>query len=212
MDPEFWHTRWNSNQIGFHQKDINAMLMGQLKALDLSPGSRIFVPLCGKSHDIVWLLSQGYSVVGAELSKLAIDQLFEELNLIPEISTIGVLLHYHAPDIDIFVGDIFNLDAEIIGQTDAVYDRAALVALPQDMRERYAQHMPWLTNTAPQLLICFEYDQSIMQGPPFSINAQEVERLYGDHYSLTPLAHADVKGGLKGVCSAIETAWHLYAL
>ena len=165
MEPAFWHERWSSNQIGFHQKDINAMLMGQLKVLDLSPGSRIFVPLCGKSHDIAWLLSQGYSVVGAELSKLAIDQLFEELNLIPEISATGALLPYRAPDIDIFVGDIFDLDADTIGPVDATYDRAALVALPQDMRERYAQHMSRLTHSAPQLLICFEYDQNVMQGP-----------------------------------------------
>jgi len=209
MDAEFWHERWRENRIGFHQPAPNAMLVDHIGALGLAAGARIFLPLCGKTRDIGWLLSQGYRVAGAELSRLAVDQLFEDLGLTPEITEMGALARFHAPGIDIFAGDIFALDAEGLGPVDASYDRAALVALPPDMRARYGAHMARITGGAPQFVICFDYDQSLMSGPPFSIDAAEIARVYGPHYGLTDLAHAPVSGGLKGICPATERVWLL---
>jgi len=209
MDANFWHKRWEKNEIGFHQGDINALMVDNFQALSLRKKSRVFVPLCGKTLDIAWLLSQGYRVVGAELSKLAVEQLFAELGIEPNISTSGKLQHFKATNIDIFVGDIFDLSADTIGVIDAIYDRAALVALPSDLRGKYSLHMNKITNTAPQLLICFEYDQTAMQGPPFSIDKSEILRVYGAHYKLTPIARVVVDGGLKGICPAKEVAWLL---
>ena len=210
MDASFWHEKWESNDIAFHQSQANPALVKHFDALSLVAGGRVFVPLCGKTLDIHWLLSQGFRVAGAELSPLAIDQLFAELWVEPAIATIGESRHYSAPDIDIFVGDIFALTRAILGPVDAVYDRAALVALPEAMRARYSAHLIDITHTAPQLLVCFEYDQRVMEGPPFSICRDEVKRQYGATYSVTPLACGSVSGGLKGICPAEETVWLLH--
>lgn len=209
MDRDFWLEKWNSNEIAFHQSEVNRMLVGHFGALSLPGGTRVFVPLCGKTLDIAWLLSKGYRVVGVELSEAAVQSLFAELDVKPDITRTGTLKRFSAPDIDIFVGDLFDLSQDVLGTVDAVYDRAALVALPADLRKRYASYIAELTNRSPHLLICFEYDQAAMQGPPFSIGEEELVRLYAQHYDLTSLASADVPGGLKGMCPAVETAWLL---
>ncbi len=169
----------------------------------------MFVPLCGKSLDLGWLLSQDYAVTGAELSELAVTQLFAELKFEPRISEVGKHKLFHGDKIDIFVGDLFDLSPKILGPVEAVYDRAALVALPETMRERYTTHLKTLTALAPQLVIGYEYDQTIVPGPPFSVTPDELHRHYSDSYALTPLARLDVPGGLKGKCPATEHVWKL---
>ena len=209
MDAQFWHDRWASNEIGFHKSEANPLLVKYLGELSLANGSRIFLPLCGKTLDIGWLLSHGFQVAGAELSGIAIQQLFAQLGVTPTITKVGALDHYHAPQLDIFVGDIFNVTPEMLGQVDAVYDRAALVALPPQMRARYTAHLASLTAQAPQLLISFEYDQQAMEGPPFSVTTAEIQQQYGPRYDITVLASLDVPGGLKGRCPATERVYVL---
>lgn len=209
MEPEFWHNRWTTDRIAFHEGHPNALLTENFYRLALEPHSRLFLPLCGKTTDISWLLKLGYRIAGAELSRTAIEQLFDELGLTPEIVSLDQILHFRAPLIDIFVGNIFDLNAETLGRVDAVYDRAALVALPSEMRQRYATHLARLTDKARQLLICFEYDQSLVDGPPFSVDREEVARLYGNLYDLRHLVTTEIEGGLKSACPATETAWLL---
>jgi thiopurine S-methyltransferase len=148
-------------------------------------------------------------VAGAELSQIAIEQLFMELGLQPEISTVGEVAQWSANNLDLFVGDIFALSRKMLGPVDAIYDRAALVAFPEEMRNRYTAHLIGMTHKAPQLLICYDYDQSLMQGPPFSIRNEEVHRHYADHYEVTLMASTEVPGGLKGKCAAKENVWLL---
>ena len=209
MHASYWHKKWEINQIGFHQEITNPLLIKHLPQLELPREGRVFIPLCGKTVDIKWLLSQGYQVAGAELSEIAIIQLFEALDVEAEKTTIGSLIHYHAENIDIFVGDVFDLDAEQLGHVDAIFDRAALVALPLETRQRYTQHLVEITKNAPQLLICFEYDQSVMSGPPFNIVADEVEAHYASDYSIRLLEATDLQGGLKGKVPALEAIWLL---
>ena len=209
MDTQFWHDRWASNEIGFHKSEANPLLVTYFKELALAKGSRVFVPLCGKTLDIPWLLSNGYLVAGAELSSIAIDQLFAELGITPTIRKSGGMDHYHANNIDIFVGDLFDVTRTMLGQVDALYDRAALVALPETIRRRYAAHVTDITDHAPQLLICYEYDQRAAEGPPFSVSREEVQRHYAHRYQLRLLTSADVPGGLKGKCAATEHVWLL---
>ena len=209
MDPNFWHKRWEKNEIGFHQSAVNVLLSDHFSGLSLPQTSRVFVPLCGKTRDIAWLLSQGHRVVGVELSKLAVEELFVDLGVAPKISVQGELSRYSAPGLEIFVGDIFELSGDLLGRVDAIYDRAALVAFPTEMRGRYGAHVAAITQLAPQFLICFEYDQAVMNGPPFSIDRQKVHDVYGAHYQIEPITNRDVAGGLKGKCPAQETAWHL---
>jgi thiopurine S-methyltransferase len=209
MQPDFWHERWQTNQIGFHLPEANPLLVKHFSALQLNTGTRVFLPLCGKTLDIGWLLAQGFSVVGAELSQIAIEDLFEQLNLTPNITQKNDITHFSATNIDIFVGDIFKLSPETLGKIDAIYDRAALVALPDEMRKAYTAHLMALTHTAPQLLICFEYDQRTHVGPPFSISADEVKQHYQTNYDLTLLASETMADGLKGKYPATEQVWHL---
>lgn len=208
MDPDFWHNRWETGQTGFHQGKPNAFLVDHLNALNLPDGARIFLPLCGKTHDIAWLLSKGFHVIGAELSQLAIDQLFEDLGVTPEVTELGPLTRMSADSIDIYVGDIFELTKDTLGPVDATYDRAALIALPADMRARYAAHLTAITAKAPQLVITLQYDQGVISGPPFSVIEDELRKLYSAAYALTRLA-CDNEAGVKDH-PATEEIWHLH--
>ncbi len=209
MDSSFWRQRWEKGEIAWHESKANPLLVKHFNELSLAKGSRIFVPLCGKTLDISWLLSNGYRVAGAELNQIAIEQLFMELGVQPETSTVGEMEQWSAHNLDIFVGDIFALSRKMLGPVDAVYDRAALVALPEPMRKRYAAHLTEMTGKAPQLIICYEYDQSVMEGPPFSVSNDEVKRHYAANYDVTLIASTDVSGGLKGKCPAKENVWLL---
>jgi len=210
MDHGFWHRRWQKNEIGFHEARPNELLIDNLNALKLTANSRIFVPLCGKTLDIGWLMRQGHDVVGVELSSKAVDELFESLKITPVKSTLNSgLICYESPQLTVYQGDIFNLTAEQLEPVDAVYDRAALVALPDDLRLKYSRHLLEISHATKQLLIVFDYDQSQLSGPPFSINKAEIERHYNNTYVIKLLHCREVDGGLKGSCFATESSWLL---
>lgn len=209
MEANYWHNKWEQNDIGFHKAQANPLLVKHLDQLSLKNGDRIFLPLCGKTLDISWLLSQGFQVVGAELSELAIQQLFEQLELTPEVELLGELKRYSAQNIDIFVGDIFAISQQMMGKIDAIFDRAAMVALPKEMRENYARHLIGITCIAPQLLITFEYDTEGVSGPPHAIAREEVAAHYGNFYQAMTLELFDLPGGIKGKPEAIEHVWLL---
>lgn len=209
MDPDFWHKKWESNVIGFHKSEANALLVEHFKTLALVKGSRVFVPLCGKTLDIAWLLANDYRAVGVELSELAVKQLFESLELTPTVSEVEGFTRYQAEAVDIFVGDFFQLTQALLGAVDVVYDRAAFVALPLEMRHRYTKHLIEITESASQLLISFEYDQTLQAGPPFAITNAEINQHYQSAYDMTLLASEAVEGGLKGKCEAVENVWLL---
>jgi thiopurine S-methyltransferase len=148
MEASFWQQRWEDNDIAFHKNEANPLLIKYFNQLSLVNGSRVFLPLCGKTLDIPWLLSNGYRVAGAELSKIAVETLFMKLEMKPKISRVSEVDHYSAQNIDIFVGDIFHLSSKILGLVDAIYDRAALVALPEKIRNQYTAHLIKITNKA----------------------------------------------------------------
>lgn len=207
MDANFWLQRWDENNIGFHGNEANAHLVEHFPSLGLPANSRVFLPLCGKTLDIAYLLSCGFRVVGAELSEKAIEQLFDELGVRPDIVDIGGLKHYRADNLDIFVGDIFHVSRFLLGTVDAIYDRAALVALPPAMRKEYSKHLMHLTETSPQLLITYEYDQTVVPGPPFSVSKDEVHEHYDAAYTVKHLAR--IEAPLRGSVPAEENVWLL---
>lgn len=211
MKASFWLQRWAENNIGFHENEANPLLVKNFDGLSLDKGSRVFVPLCGKTLDIAWLLTNGCRVAGVELSASAIDELFIALGVEPELSKVGELTLYSAKGIDIFVGDIFDLSTSILGPINAIYDRAALMALPKNMRVQYAAHIVKLTRNAPQLLICYEYEQSLMEGPPFSISNEEVNQHYKACYDISLMDSTTLLGGIKGKCEAMENTWLLHS-
>lgn len=209
MDANFWHEKWKNGETAFHQHAVNPMLKQHIGKLSLTPGSRVFVPLCGKTKDIGWLLSEGYQVAGAELSELVVKELFKGLGVTAEIATVGESLRYRTENLEIFVGDIFSLSADTLGPVDAIYDRAALVALPVEVRVQYSSHLIEITHGSSQLLVTYEYNQQLMNGPPFSINRQEIVQHYQNTYHLNLVAQSPISGGLKGKTEAIETTWVL---
>ena len=193
MDPDFWHERWETSRIGFHMDAVNPWLVRYWPTLGVNRGGRVFVPLCGKSLDLLWLLEQGYRVTGVEISRIAVEAFFSENRLEPLTEPAGRFTRWRCDGLDVLCGDFFDLDKSLLGTLDAVYDRAALIAMPPAMRPRYAAHLAGLTDRKTRgLLITLEYKQLEMAGPPFSVSADEVNRLFSDNYSIECMAFTDV--------------------
>jgi len=212
MEASFWYEKWEVGQIGFHQNKPHDLLVKHIDKLSLEKNARIFLPLCGKTLDIAYLLENEFRVVGIELSEIAINALFEGLQISPEISTIANFKRYQAKNIEIYMGDIFDLNADQLGTIDASYDRAALIALPLETRQRYSEHLANITRNAQQLSISLEYDQSIMNGPPFSVSNTEMKQHYAKQYDMKCLESNIDEKGLKGKIPATESAWILRPL
>ncbi|MFQ6575650.1 thiopurine S-methyltransferase [Pseudomonas sp. UM16] len=194
MHAEFWHSRWASNQIGFHQSRVNSYLQQYWPALTLTAGERVLVPLCGKSLDMLWLAGQGLQVLGVELSERAVEDFFEEHQLQPQVEQSGAFKVYRCEDIEIRCGDFFALTAEDVRGCSALYDRAAVIALPAEMRKRYVAHLQAiLPVTAKGLLITLDYDQAQIDGPPFAVTDVEVQVLFAAWHPVEQAVH-DVLG------------------
>jgi len=208
---EFWQEKWTAQEIGFHNSAVHPMLAVHFGHFNLGLGSRIFVPLCGKSLDLHWLRSEGYKIVGVELAETAVISLFEELGIQPNVTLSEDHKIYSADGIEVFVGDIFKLTAAQVGKIDFVYDRASMVALPPDMRAGYASKILEFSNSAPQMLIVFEYAQEDMSGPPFAVFDEEIQSYFGDLYTISILESTPVAAKLKGRVEALEIAKALHA-
>ena len=188
MDLDFWHQKWETNQIFFHQNQIHALLK---KYFNHPPG-KIMVPLCGKSMDMLWLLQQGHEVIGVEISPIACEAFFKENNLSYQKS--GNL--YQGKKISIWCEDFFKVPAKVWKGCTGLYDRAALIALPGPIRKIYAQHLAQRLHETcstfwQMLLICLEYPQDRMDGPPFSVSESEVGELFKNNFSIQKL-HSEV--------------------
>ncbi|WP_322844314.1 thiopurine S-methyltransferase [Pseudomonas sp. B33.4] len=192
MQPEFWHKKWASGQIGFHLPEVNPYLQ---RHWAVPASARVLVPLCGKSMDLAWLAERGHSVLGIELSEKAIEDFFTEHQIQPQISQKGAFKVYRGDAIELWCGDFFALTANDVADCTALYDRAALIALPPPMRERYAAHLQQILAQGVQgLLITLDYDQAQMPGPPFAVADKEVQRLLEDVWQVQMLEEQDVLG------------------
>ena len=192
MKKDFWLERWEREEIGFHQNEINPYLRKYWHELHAAHGSEVFVPMCGKSRDMLCLLGQGHSVLGVELSAIAVQAFFKENGYTPHHVTGEKFDRYEAGGIRILCGDFFDLGKNDLAKVGAVYDRASLVALPPEMRERYVRHLLGILPPATQImLITFDYPQPEMSGPPFAVSAGEVESLYRGHAEIRLLAQMD---------------------
>ena len=200
MKHEFWLERWERDQIGFHQQAINAYLTEHWAELGLAPGAGVFVPLCGKSLDMLWLREQGYSVLGVELSRKAVEAFFNENGLRARRDEEGAFVSYSADRLRLLVGDFFALEPGMLSGIRAVYDRAALIALPAGMRAAYARHMAaLLPSGAHILLVTLEYPAGALEGPPFAVGEEELRRLYGEAFSIERKASLGDVEGPRGV-------------
>ena len=179
MHHDFWHDKWQQNQIGFHEGTVNAYLKAYWPTLQRSIAEPVFVPLCGKSHDLFWINNLGHPVLGVELSPIACKDLFEEAGISAEVTQVPPYIRFAHNDLSILCGDFFSLTAADIAPAKLLYDRAALIALPPEMRKQYvAQLNRLMPEGAEGLLVTLEYPQQEMSGPPFSVLKEEVLTLY----------------------------------
>jgi len=215
MHERFWLERWERGEIGFHQQSAHRFLRRYWAALDLPPGARVFVPLCGKSRDMLWLRDAGFEVIGVELSLTAAKAFCEENALPLSRGREGVFECFRGAGISLLVGDFFDLRPDDLDGVAAVFDRAALVALPPPARARYAAHMAALLPAGAQtLLVTLEYDQEQMDGPPFSVTAEEVHQRYAGSHRVELLHSEEIiqdepKFRSRGLTALAETAWRL---
>jgi len=219
LEHDFWHQRWAQDRIGFHQQRVNSRLRKFWPQLGVPAGAAAFVPLCGKSLDMIWLAEQGHAVRGVELSEIACRDFFVG-NRLPFSECAGERHRRfagvgEAAAIELWAGDFFALGAADLAGVGGVYDRAALVALPQHMRGDYvAKLAELLAPGTPLLLIGMQYDQSKMKGPPFSVPDEEVRELFAADFSLQVLSRSEgpeIVGNLagRGLDTLIE---HVYLL
>lgn len=178
-----WIQRWKDNKIGWHRDDPNSKLIEFVSCLQLNTGDTVFVPLCGKSKDMIYLAQQGYKVIGVELSALAAEQFFTDNKIAYQVSQEEDFKIYASENITIYSGDFFKLTRQHLVIVEAVYDRAALIALPAGLRVKYAQHLySIIVKGCRILLLTLNYPQSKISGPPYAVNKDEVASLYNDGF------------------------------
>jgi thiopurine S-methyltransferase len=192
LKPEFWHRRWQQGQIGFHQSAVDRNLERHWPDLGLASGSCVFVPLCGKSLDLLWLREKHLSVTGVELSAVALESLCMEHGIPARRRMLEHFDVYEAPRLRLYRGDFFALTPELLGPVSAVYDRAALISWAPELRAAYVAHVTSLTGPGTQtLLVTVEYAQSQMTGPPFSVGPDDVDALYAGSHAIQRLSKED---------------------
>lgn len=214
MHAEFWLERWRRGDIGWHDAEVNSHLRDYWPDLRLFERSRVLVPLCGKTLDLLWLASRGHQVLGVELSEEAVRDFFAENALRPKVTPIAHFQRFEVDELTILQGDFFALEPGQLGPVEAVFDRGSLVALPPEMRSAYAHHLTRLAGEAPCLLISYDYEQWRMAGPPFAVGREEIESLYGARYHIGELARFDlIEEGhpfrARGLEHLIEQVWRL---
>jgi len=194
MKKDFWIEKWQNNQIGFHQDFTHPLLIEYINKLGISIGDTIFVPLCGKSIDMLWLNNQGFNVIGIELSDLAIEQFFAENKLEYVKSTDKLFDVYSYENITIYQGDFFALAPKHTIDVKAIYDRAALIALPGGLVEKYVEHMyALMPKNTSELLITLELQRATdVLGPPFSSPDKKVHDLFASFTSIKLLQMDDI--------------------
>lgn len=194
MHSEFWHNCWQQQRIGFHQYDVHPLLPVLVSQLSWDHSKAVFAPLCGKSLDLWWLSQQG-KVIGAELSELACQQFYQQQEQKFSVSAQGDFQHFSHQSVDIWQGDYFALKPEQLDEIGLIYDRAALIALPSQMRIDYVKQLKKLcTGPVSLLLLSLEYPQEEMSGPPFSVTEQEVRQLFDYAASVELVALRNLTG------------------
>lgn len=178
-----WLSFWTGRTPGFHEGRVNSYLQQFLPRFNLQSGDTVFMPLCGKAVDILWLTQQGLNVIGVELSGFAIDSFFRESDLDVKISDSKNFVVYQAPNITLYQGDFMDIHKTHLQSCKLVYDRAAIVSIETFNRLFYTRKMSEIIPlNCPMLVVTLEYDQTVMQGPPFSVPFSEISELYKTQY------------------------------
>ncbi|MDD5056839.1 MAG: thiopurine S-methyltransferase [Sideroxydans sp.] len=190
-DNALWQQCWRDQQTDFHQPEINPLLIRFWRGLELAAGSRVFVPLCGKSLDMIWLAQQGHEVIGLELSPVAVRAFFSENRMQATQRDVGGFTLWQCGKISILCGDYFDVSQRDLGRIDAVYDRAALTALPQDIRLLYVAHLKQILPLACKVFLLTVEDADEGETREVTLGASgEITALYAQAFEIE-LAHVE---------------------
>ncbi len=216
MQRDFWIERWQRSETGFHKNEINQYLKDYWhKVRQKYPDSAVFVPLCGKSLDMLWLKDQGHNVTGIELSKIAVVDFFSENKLEAEVTHHPKMVAHSSDKLNLLCGDFFDLNEQDLQKHHLVFDRAALIALPEEMRKSYVDHLcQVLPENCSILQVLLTYPQNEMDGPPFSVSEEELRNLYQDRFNIEKLQEFNIfaenpKFKQRGLTSLVESIFIL---
>lgn len=189
MEKQYWLNKWTANDIRFHQENFHPALEKHIRPRLSQTSEHVFIPLSGKSRDILWFLKNGCNVIACELSEKACDDFFAENQIPFTKKSANAFICYQAEKLQIWCGDLFLLPAHYLAKVTLWYDRAAIVALPEPMRTQYVNYFKRVTEGAEQkrpqtFLISFEYANSVAQGPPFSISEKEIRDYFSPDYTV----------------------------
>ena len=216
MDPKFWLERWEKGETGWHRDEVHPELIAHWPSLGLPPKSRVLVPLCGATPDMRWLADQGHEVIGIELSRFAIETFLKRNRVYHVEMDQDGFRTYLGGRYQFWCGDIFAMPEEATAGVTALYDRASLVALPPEARQRYARFLTErLVPETKGLLISLDYDQNQMNGPPFSVPESNVRALLVGDFDIERVSGADaLDDGMKkrGLSALRETTYRLTRL
>ena len=188
-----WKLRWQEGRIGFHLSEVNPYLVRHFDQLLVPKIENIFVPLCGKTLDLIWLAGNLKKVVGVEIIRKPVEEFFMENSIKYNIHSFGQFEIFKSDSIEIFLGDFFALENQKIGQFKAIYDRASIVAIEAIKRKKYVDHLvSFLSEDGIILLVTLEYDQNQMHGPPYSVSFSEVEKMFFKHGKIELLETKDI--------------------
>jgi len=217
MEPEFWQQRWRENRIAFHEGRVNRHLETFWLRVDAREGELVLVPLCGKAFDLAWLRSRGHRVIGVELSERACRAFFAERGIEPTVTEQGPFVRFSHDYIELLCGDFFDLEPGHVHGATLIYDRAALIALPAELRPRYCEHLTRLMGAGTRgLLITLNYPPQDFHGPPFAVDDSEVRGHLSRHFDLQRL-HTGPLGPddpllARGLVGGSESVYRLDAL
>lgn len=216
MELSYWQARWEKDKTGWHMQQVYPHLKTYWHKLGLKEGATVLVPLCGKSLDLLWLKERNLEVIGVELSEKAAEIFFDKHELPYQKKKYGNFTHFRSENLSIWNGDFFKLKPDALPTVDAIYDKAAMIALPPERREVYARHILGFCHSQSQILMnTFEYPQEEMLGPPFSVPEKEIKHYYGKYFKIDLLAETDILEELprfksRGLHSyLIEKFYHL---
>jgi thiopurine S-methyltransferase len=218
VEAEFWLERWRNAQTGFHQATPDKRLQAYWPALHLPANSRVFVPLCGKSLDLLWLKDQGHTIAGVELSPIALESFCMENGIAARRRILIDFDIYETEGLALLRGDFFRLTKSLLGNVSAVYDRAALISWAPPLRAAYVSHLASLIDPGTQmLLISVEYPEADMSGPPFPLTRETIDELYAPYFSIELLGRHDIldlepRLRARGLTELREIAYRLIRL
>jgi thiopurine S-methyltransferase len=194
-----WLKFWENNETNWHGDKITQELVEYFELFELEPRDKVFVPLCGKSLDMLYIMSQGFSVVGVEISEIGVRQFFSENNLAYKITKVDDFDLYSTENLEIYCGDFFALTSKHLNNVKSVFDRKSLIALEPEVRQKYVKHLNDIISLGARiLLVTLQYPQYQMSGPPFSVDKSEVESLFSMAFESQELrSFNDIENGSK---------------